>query len=234
MRDDTGYQLTIKEMPASERPRERLARVGPGALSTAELLAVVMRTGTGGENVVRMAERLLAHFGGLTGLARADFAALTTVRGLGPAKAAELQAAFELGRRLVAAAPEERPAVRTPDDAARLVMAEMGLLVQEQLRVILLDTRNRVIAAPTVYVGSLNGATVRAAEVFRDAITRGAASVIVVHNHPSGDPAPSREDETITKQLAQAGALLDIEVLDHLVIGHQRFVSMRRQGLGFD
>ncbi|MBN1283809.1 MAG: DNA repair protein RadC [Anaerolineae bacterium] len=235
MHDDSriAYRLTIKELPAGERPRERLEQAGPGALSNAELLAIILRTGTGGEHVLRMAERLLAHFGGLTELARAGFAELTAVHGVGPAKAAELIATFELGRRLAAASPEARPQVRAPEDAASLVMVEMGLLRQEQLRVILLDTHNRVQAVSTVYVGSLNTAMVRAAEVFREAITRGAAALIAVHNHPSGDPTPSREDAAVTRRLVEAGELLDIEVVDHLIIGRQRFVSMRKEGLGF-
>ncbi len=233
-RTGPSYRLTIKEMPASERPRERMARLGPSALSSAELMAIILRTGTGGENVVHMAERLLARFGGLAGMARADLAELMSAHGIGQAKAAELKAAFELGRRLVATMPEARPQVGAPEDAASLVMAEMGLLRQEQLRVILLDTQNRVQAIPTVYVGSLNASIVRAAEVFRAAITQSAASVIIVHNHPSGDPTPSALDVEVTQRLVAAGALLDIVVIDHLVIGHQRFVSMRKQGLGFD
>lgn len=227
------YRLTIKELPASERPRERLERVGPGALSNAELLAIVLRTGTGGENVVHMAERVLNHFGGLTNLARADFAELTATRGIGPAKAAEIIATVELGRRLATTGPEMRPEVRSPEDAASLVMVEMGLLRQEELRIILLDTRNRVQAISTVYTGSLNSTSIRMAEVFRGAITRSAAAVIVVHNHPSGDPTPSTDDVVVTRRLVQAGNLLNIEIVDHLVIGHQRFVSMRKQGLGF-
>ncbi|GAB4456602.1 MAG: DNA repair protein RadC [Anaerolineae bacterium] len=227
------YQLTIKEMPSSERPRERLIRLGPDALATAELLAIVLRTGVDGENVLHMAEGLLARFGGLSGLARASLPELTATRGLGAAKAAQIMAAFALGRRLAASAPEERPQVRSPDDAASLVMGEMGLLKQEQLRVILLDTQNRVVALPTVYTGSVNTLVVRAGEVFREAVIRNCAALILAHNHPSGDPTPSHEDTTLTTHLVRAGALLDIEVLDHLVIGHQRYVSMRKQGLGF-
>lgn len=234
MPEKAAYQLTIKDLPAHERPRERLAQAGPGALSSAELLAIVLRTGVDGENAVHMAERLLAHFGGLAGLASADHAELTAVRGLGAAKAAQLQAAFELGRRLAASAPEERPQIRSPDDAASLVMVEMGLLRQEQLRVILLDSKNRVVAIPTVYVGSVNTTVVRAAEVFREAITRNCAALILAHNHPSGDPTPSPEDEALTRQIVRAGALLDIEVLDHLIIGRQRYISMRKRDPGFD
>ena len=230
---DTAYSLTIKALPPSERPRERLAHVGPGALSSAELLAIVLRTGVGGENAVHMAERLLAHFGSLAELARASLPELMAAHGLGQAKAAQILAAFELGRRLAAAAPDTRPQIRSPDDAAALLMAEMGLLRQEQLRVILLDGRSRVLAIPTVYVGSLHSTSVRVAEVFREGIARNCAALILVHNHPSGDPTPSPEDISLTEQVVQAGALLDIDVLDHLVIGQQRYVSMRRQGLGF-
>jgi DNA repair protein RadC len=227
------YTPTIKDLPSSERPRERLARLGAGALLDSELLAIILRVGVGGENAVRMAERLLGHFGGLSGLARASVAELSSVKGVGVAKAVQLKAAFELGRRLLIESPDERPQVLSPADAARLLMGEMSLLSQEQLRVMLLDTRNRVLDMQTVYVGGLNSAVVRVSEVFREAITHNCAAIIVAHNHPSGDPDPSPEDVAITRRIVEAGHLLGIEVLDHLVIGHQRFVSLKERGLGF-
>jgi DNA repair protein RadC len=227
------YTPTIKDLPSSERPRERLARLGAGALLDSELLAIILRVGVGGENAVRMAERLLGHFGGLSGLARASVAELSSVKGVGVAKAVQLKAAFELGRRLLIESPDERPQVLSPADAARLLMGEMSLLSQEQLRVMLLDTRNRVLDTQTVYVGGLNSAVVRVSEVFREAITHNCAAIIVAHNHPSGDPDPSPEDVAITRRIVEAGHLLGIEVLDHLVIGHQRFVSLKERGLGF-
>jgi len=227
------YHPTIKDLPKSERPRERLEHYGAGALSTAELLAILLRSGVTGESVLRLAERLLIRYGGLTGLAQASFAELCQEKGVGPAKVTQIKAALELGRRLLVASPQERPPVRSPADAANLLMLEMGLLEQEHLRVVLLDTRNRVLEMHTVYVGNLNTSVVRVGEIFRQAIKANSAALIVVHNHPSGDPTPSPEDVAVTEQIVQAGRLLNVEVLDHLIIGHQRFISLKERGLGF-
>lgn len=225
---------TIKELPADLRPRERLLYAGPGSLNHAELLAIILRTGRQGENVIRLAERLLATFGGLGGLARATTEELCQVPGLGQAKVAQVKAALELGRRLLLEAPGERPKITAPEDAAGLVMAEMGLLAQEELRVMLLDTRNRVQRIVTLYRGNVNTTVVRVGEVFRPAVRDNAPSIILVHNHPSGDPTPSPEDVRITSKVVEAGRLLNIQVLDHLVIGRNRFVSLRERGLGFE
>jgi DNA repair protein RadC len=233
MTSEIGYHPTIKDLPSSERPRERLLNHGAGALSSAELLAIILRTGTHDENVVRVAQRLLATFGGLTGLAKASPTELTSEKGLGPAKAAQLKAALEIGKRLLLESPDERPQIRSPADAANLVMSEMSLLDQEHLCTMLLDTKNRVVATPTIYVGSLNTSLIRVGELFREAIRANCASLIVLHNHPSGDPTPSPEDVAVTRQIVDAGKLLDVEVLDHLVIGRQRFVSLKERGLGF-
>ncbi|MGQ9598586.1 MAG: RadC family protein [Anaerolineae bacterium] len=233
MDPETSYHPTIKELPRSERPRERLVNYGVGALSTAELLAIILRTGTRDENVIRMAQRLLVAFGGLAGLARTNTSELASAKGVGPAKVAQIKAALELGRRMVLESPEERPQVRSPADAANLVMSEMSLLEQEHLRVILLDTKNRVLATPTIYIGSLNTSLIRVGELFREAIRANCAALIVLHNHPSGDPTPSPEDIAITKQIVEAGKLVDIQVLDHVIIGRQRFVSLKERGLGF-
>jgi DNA repair protein RadC len=224
----------MKDLPAQERPRERLARVGEGALSTAELLAIILRVGVGGESALAMARRLLASYDGLPGLARASFAELRAERGLGNAKTAQLKAALELGRRMLLATPEDRLVVRSPSDVAQVLMAEMAHLEQEHFQVLYLDTRNRLLGSETVYVGSLNASHIRVAEVFRDAIKRNCAAIIVAHNHPSGDPSPSSEDVEVTRQLIAAGNMLSIELLDHLVIGQQRFVSLRERGLGFE
>jgi len=228
-----AYRPMIKDLPLGERPRERLAHAGEGALSTTELLAIILRTGVGGESVLDMARRLISRYDGLAGLARASYAELCAEKGLGKAKTAQLKAALELGRRMLLVAPEDRFAVRSPADVAQLMMAEMSHLVQEHFRVLYLDTRNQLLGSETVYVGSLNASHIRVGEVFRDAIKRNCAAIIVVHNHPSGDPTPSPEDVEVTRQLVAAGNLLDIEVLDHLVIGQQRFVSLRERGLGF-
>jgi DNA repair protein RadC len=227
------YRPTIRELPVDLRPRERLAYAGAGALSTAELLAIILRVGGKGENVIRMAERLLTQFGGISGLAQAGFDELCRQHGMGEAKTTQIKAALELGRRLMATAPEERTQVRSPADVANLLMSEMGLLEQEQLRVVLLDTKNRILRVATVYSGSLNAAVVRIGEVFREAIRANCASIIVVHNHPSGDPTPSPEDARVTEMLVEAGDLLDIQLLDHVVIGRNGYVSLKERGLGF-
>lgn len=226
--------LTVKEMPSEERPRERLAHAGPQALATTELLAIILRTGTPGENVLTLATRLLKQYGGLGGLARAEVAQLTAEHGLGPAKAAQLLAALELGRRLLAAAPEERFQIKRPSDAADILLPLIGYKEQEHFVVLYLDTRNRVLDQEILYKGSLNTSLVRIAEVFRGAIRRNCAAVIVAHNHPSGDPSPSPEDVALTRRLVEAGKLIEVDVLDHVVIGHNRYVSLRERGLGFD
>jgi DNA repair protein RadC len=228
------YQPKIKDLPAGDRPRERLASAGEAALSTAELLAIILRTGGRGESALGMARRLLGSFKGLPGLARASFSELVAEPGLGEAKAAQLKAAMEIGRRMLQADPETRPSLRSPADVARLLMAEMGHLQQEHFRVLYLDTRNRVLGQETVYVGTLNASHARIAEIFREAVKRNCAAIIVAHNHPSGDPAPSPEDILVTRRLVEAGEMLDIEVLDHIVIGQQRYVSLKERGLGFD
>jgi DNA repair protein RadC len=231
--NDRDYHPTIHDLPSSERPRERLKREGPTALSTAELLAIIFRVGAAGENVLSVSSRLLAKYGGLAGLARAPMSDLQAEYGLGEAKVIALKAAFELGRRLTIASPDERYQIRTPSDTANLLMGEMSVLEHEEMRVVMLDTRNRVIAITTAYQGSLNTSVVRVGELFREAIRRNAAAVIIVHNHPSGDPSPSPEDVSVTRAIIQAGQLLDVDVLDHLVIGQQRFVSLKDRGLAW-
>ena len=233
VRQPVDYRPMIRDLPADLRPRERLAYAGPGALNTAELLAIILRIGGRGENVIRMAERLLTEFGGIAGLAQAPYDELCTHKGIGEAKAAQIKAALELGRRLQLASPDERPQIHGPEDVANLLMLEMGLLEQEQLRTVLLDTKNHVMRVAHVYTGSLNSAVVRVGEVFREAIRANCASIIVVHNHPSGDPTPSPEDVQVTELMVEAGKLLDIDVLDHLVIGRNRYVSLKERGLGF-
>ncbi len=228
-----NYYVTIHDMPTEERPRERLEHYGAEALSTTELMAILLRTGSQGENVLTLATRLLVEFGGLGGLVRAGFSELSAVRGVGKAKAAQLKAGLEIGRRLLITAPDERPQITSPADAADLLMLEMGHLEQEHLRVLLLDTKNRVLASPTIYKGNVNTNVIRVAELFREAIRHNSTALIVAHNHPSGDASPSPEDVRVTRQIVEAGKLLDIEVLDHLVIGRGCYVSLKEQGLGF-
>lgn len=223
----------ISDLPESERPRERLERLGAQSLPDAELLAILLRVGVAGENVVEVGGRLLHDLGGLRGIHMASFVDLCHQHGIGQAKAAQIKAAIELGRRLTVVAPEERPVVHSPEDAAALVQFEMSGLTQEHLWVLNLDTRNRVINIEKLYAGSLNASSVRVGEVFKSGIQRNAASIVVFHNHPSGDPSPSPEDITLTRALVEAGKLLDISVLDHLVIGAGRWVSLKQKGVTF-
>jgi len=219
----------VRELPTAERPFERACYLGVRALSVAELLALVLTT----SDALDMAYEILGVSGGLSGLMQSSRHELTTIPGVGDGLAIRLQAAVELGRRYVTTSPAERPYITSPGDAANLLMSEMQDLPQEHLRVILLDTRNRVIGAPTIYVGSLNTSVVRIGELFRQAITSQAAAVIVAHNHPSGCASPSPEDVNVTRQMVQAGELLSVPVLDHIIIGRNSFVSLKDRGLGF-
>ena len=227
-----GYR--IMDLDSGDRPRERLAALGPGALSNAELLDIMLRTGIKGMNAVQLAQTLLMEVGGLAGLHRISLPELEDKRGIGFAKATQIQAAVELGRRFASVNQEDKPRIQSPQDAANLVLYEMGALEQEHLRVLLLDTRNQVLKVEDVYRGSLNSSVIRVGEVFREAVRRNAAAIIVAHNHPSGDPTPSPEDVAVTRAIVDAGKLLDIEVLDHLVIGKNRYVSMKSKGMGFN
>ncbi len=231
--DEAPYRSMLRETPLDERPRERLRNAGPGSLSNRELLAIILNTGMKGETVTAMADRLLNQHGGLPGLMRMDLIELARVKGVGEAKAAKVKAAFELGRRLAAISADDRATVESPEDVVNLVGIEMAALEQEQLRVVLLDTKHRVLAIRTIYQGSTNQAQVRIGELFREAVRYNAVAIVLVHNHPSGDPTPSPEDVVVTRQLVEAGRLLGVEVLDHLVIGQGRWVSLRERRLGF-
>ena len=227
------YHPLIKELPVTERPRERLKQYGAAALSNSELLAIILRTGAASESVLNLSARLLTKFRGLAGLARAGFGELCQERGLGEAKAAQVKAALELGRRLMSTQSEERPVVKSPADIATLLQGEMSFLEQEEMRVVLLNTKNQVLSVPRVYKGSINTSLVRVSELFKEAVRENCAALVVVHNHPSGDPTPSPEDVKVTEQIVKAGKLLDIEVLDHIIIGQQRYISLKERGLGF-
>ncbi len=227
------YYLRMSDFPSHEKPRERLRDQGPTALSDSELLAILLRVGVAGANVIQLAQQLLKEFGGWHGLLRASFEDVQRWHGMGEAKTAQLKAALEIGRRLALINHEDRVQIKSPGDVARLMQIEMSHLEQEHLRVICVDTKNRVQKMQTVYIGSLNASMVRVGEVFREALKLNSAALIVVHNHPSGDPTPSPEDVHVTRQIIDAGHLLDVDVLDHLVIGHGRYVSMRERGLAF-
>lgn len=209
----------------AESPHLRLREVGPAFITNTELLAVAAGIS------IETARELLAD--GWVGLKRMNLAELERKRGIGKTKAAAIKAMLEINSRMLAEISDERPQIKNPADVAALLMVEMGYLEQEHLRVVLLDTKNRVMGVHTVYIGSVNSAQVRIGEVFMEATRRNATSIIVAHNHPSGDPSPSSEDILVTRQIKDAGKLLDIELLDHLVIGRGRYVSMRERGLGF-
>ena len=223
------YHATVHDLPSDERPRERLRNYGPQALSNAELLAIILRTGTTRDNVLELAGKILAKYAGLAGLMRIEFSELCSEYGLGEAKTSQLKAALEIGRRLGMMQPDEKYQIKSPADAANLVMMEMTYLDHEQMRILILDTKNQVVANISRYQGTVNSSVLRAAEIFRPAITRNCPGVIICHNHPSGDPTPSPEDISVTEQLVQAGKVLDIELVDHLVIGNHRFVSLKER-----
>jgi len=225
---------TIRELPAAERPRERLALRGPGGLTAAELIALLWGSGARGVSAVELATEALARHDGLAGLARASEVELAALPGVGTARAAQLTAAFELGRRLLADWPTGRWTIRSPTDVADRLVLQMGRLEREELRAVLLNTKNVVLRVVTVYQGNVNSSLVRVGELFRDAVRVNATGIILVHNHPSGDPTPSPDDLHLTAEALAAGRMLDIDLLDHLVIGHDAYVSLRDRGVLFD
>lgn len=230
---DAKPTYTIHDLPEGTRPRERLARLGPGALSDAELIAIILRSGAQGINVLDMATNLMRYYRTMNALAQASFTDLQRHHGIGAAKSAQILAAIELGRRVMRASPEDRPHVDSPETVVRLLMSELAYAEQEYVKAVLVDTRNTVIAMPTIYKGTLNTTSIRVGEIFKEAIRSNAAAIIVAHNHPSGDPTPSPEDVILTRQIVNAGKILNIEVLDHLILGHNRWVSMKDRRLGF-
>jgi DNA repair protein RadC len=207
---------------------------GAGGLSAAELIALLWGSGSRGRSAVDLATDALAHHDGLTGLARATDGELEALPGVGAARAAQLVAAFELGRRLMADWPTARWTIRSPRDIADRLLLQMGRLEREELRVVLLNTKNVVLRVSTVYQGNVSSSLVRVGELFRDAVRLNASGLILVHNHPSGDPTPSPDDLHLTAEALAAGRLLDIDVLDHLVVGHDAWVSLRDRGVSFD
>lgn len=223
----------IRDLPTGERPRERLKHLGPSYLSNSELIAILLRTGTEGEGVVALSTRLLSSFGGLPGIAKMSYAELCTVHGISEAKACQVLSALELGRRLVSLQPEDRAKVTTSQDVHNLVSAEMAYLDQEHMRVILLNTRSDVMGIRDVYKGTVNSAAIRVAEVLRPAVRENSPRMVIVHNHPSGDPMPSAEDVLVTRQIRTCAEMMDIELVDHVIIGTQGHVSLKEKGLGF-
>lgn len=223
-------QLMIRDFPDSERPRERFLQFGAQSLSNQELLALLLRTGTKNESVLQLAERLICHFDGLRMLKDASVDEMTGLNGIGEAKAIQILAAVELGRRITNLCYEDRYVIRSPEDCANYCMNDMRFLSQEHFVCLYLNTKNQVLHKQTIFIGSLNASIVHPREVFKEAFRRSAASVICIHNHPSGDPTPSREDIEVTKRLRECGKLIGIEVLDHLIIGEKKYVSLKEKG----
>lgn len=223
-------QLMIKDFPKEERPRERFINQGPSSLSNQELLAIILRTGTRKESVLQLSQRILSEFQGIRMLMDASLEELTKIKGVGEAKAIQLLAAFELGKRIANLKNEDRYVIRSPEDGANYVMEEMRFLTQEHFVCLFLNTKNEVIHKQTIFIGSLNASIVHPRELFKEAFRRSAASMICLHNHPSGNPAPSREDIEVTKRLVECGKILGVEVLDHIIIGDKRYVSLKEKG----
>jgi DNA repair protein RadC len=228
--EDSGG-LYVRELPPDERPRERLKKLGAEALTTSELIAILFRTGSRKSGAQDVAQRLTARFGDLEHLARASIEELCSVDGVGTVKALEIKAALELGKRLAAYTGEERPTVRSPEEASALFMSQFTGLNKEHFRAVLLNTKNHVLKTVEISVGSIDASLVHPRECFRPAVAASAASIILMHNHPSGDPEPSTDDINITKRLKETGKVLGIEVLDHIIFGAGKYVSLKEKGL---
>ncbi|MDF2657853.1 MAG: repair protein RadC [Paenibacillus sp.] len=229
MMESSAY--TLRNVPQEERPRERMLQAGAQALSNAELLAILLRTGTINESAVSLAQRLLNEAGGLRQLVEMSTAQLTKLKGIGSAKALQIQAGIELGRRIARTVQPETVTIRSPQDVSLLLTEELRYLQKEHFVCLFLNTKNHVIGQETLSIGSLNASIVHPREVFLAAIKRSSASIICVHNHPSGDPTPSPEDIEITRRLVEAGAVIGIDVLDHVIIGDRSSISLKELGL---
>ncbi|MFC3211825.1 RadC family protein [Planomicrobium okeanokoites] len=222
--------LMIRDVHTADRPRERLVNQGAPSLSNQELIAIMLRTGTRQESVLHLANRVLNHFEQIQQLKDASIEELTSINGIGQAKAVQLLAAVELGRRLSSKQTDAKFTIRSPKDAASFLMADMTSLKQEHFVVLFLNIKNQVLHRQTIFVGSLNASIVHPREIFREAVRRSAASIVCAHNHPSGNPAPSPEDIAVTKRLMEAGSIVGIELLDHIIIGDHQFISLNEKG----
>lgn len=224
--------FTVHDLPLGERPRERLLKLGSEALSAQEILALILGRGIKGESVMVTSQKLLSHFGNLKGVANASVEELTQIRGIGPAKAAQIKAALELSRRLEADVGDKpQPIVKSPEDVVAVARRQLKGKKKEHFLVLCLDTRNKLINCKPVSIGSLDTSIVHPREAFKEAVSSSAASVVFVHNHPSGDPEPSKEDVELTKRLAKAGEIIGISVLDHIIVCDKSYLSLKARNL---
>ena len=223
--------FTVRDLPKSERPRERLIKFGPEALSAQELLALIIGRGIPKKSVMNIAQELLARFGNIKSISQASIAALSEIKGVGLAKAAQLKACFELGKRQDLEPELKNYDIKNPQSVVKAIRASIKDKAKEHFKLILLDTRNKIIGISTISIGTLNASLVHPREIFKEAIIHNSASVVLAHNHPSGDPEPSEEDLTITKRLVDSGKILGIEVIDHIIIGKTNFSSFKERGL---
>lgn len=227
---DLEPKMMIRDVHIADRPRERLTRQGAASLSNQELLAILLRTGTKEASVLVLANRILSSFDKIQDIKYATIEELMKVKGVGNAKAVQILAAAELGKRIYSKHSESRFTIRSPEDAAGYLMTEMTSLTQENFVVLFLNVKNEVLHKQTIFIGSLNSSIVHPRDIFREAVKRSAASIICAHNHPSGNPSPSPEDIDVTKRLMEAGSLMGIELLDHVIIGDHQFISLKEKG----
>ena len=223
-------RLKIKDLPLEERPRERLIHNGSEHLAPTELIAIILRTGSANRTAINLAEELMVKFKDLRGLAKASVSEISQFSGLGQVKAVQLKAAFELGRRVFMLNPVQLPSISKPQDIYELLKASFQDLDREHFKVIHLNTKNQVLKVETAAIGILNSSPVHPREVFKEAIKMSSAGLIMTHNHPSGDPSPSRDDLTLTSRLREAGEILGIPVIDHVIFGDNKFVSLKEYG----
>jgi DNA repair protein RadC len=225
------FSFTVRDLPKPERPRERLQKLGPDALSSQELLALVIGRGIPKKSVITIAQELMARFGNVKAISQATLEELSQIKGIGPAKAAQIKACFELAKRENLEADEESFDIKNPEAVFKLMSSSIKDKAKEHFKLILLNSRNKKIGLSTISIGTLTTSLVHPREVFKDAITHSAASVILAHNHPSGDPEPSEDDLKITRKLVESGKILGVEVIDHIIIGKTNFYSFREKGL---
>jgi len=223
-------EVMIRDVHIDDRPRERLIKQGPQSLSNQELIAILLRTGTKSESVLSLANRILNYFEKIHELKHATLEEIVSIKGIGEAKAVQLLAAIELGRRLAQMQVHNRFTIRSPQDAASFLMPEMSSLNQEHFVTLFLNTKNQVIHKQTIFIGSLNSSIVHPREIFREAVKRSAASFICAHNHPSGIATPSPEDIDVTKRIQEAGYIIGIDLIDHIIIGDHQFISLKEKG----